>query len=106
MANDSESPSAEVDADDVQSDTYDVSDFEPGYSTEPYNPEPDRERVRGWMAFGLIGLFAVEVIFLLIAVSAGWITSAEAMDLGSLVLSPTIGLAGAATGFYYATRNR
>lgn len=82
-----------------------LTDFDAGEVwTGPYDPEPDRERVRGRMAFTLIALFAFEVVFLLAAVAAGWLTVPDAETLGSIVSAPTVGLAGAATGFYYATR--
>jgi hypothetical protein len=73
--------------------------LEPG--TVPYDPEPKRENVRGALAAGLVGLVAFEVAAGFIALVAG--TSVD--DLRAflqIVFSPSVALAGSATGFYFA----
>lgn len=72
--------------------------------TKPFDPEPYREIVRAVVAFALILCVIGEIAFLLAAVPLGWLDMAGVKELAGLALTPTIGLAGAAIGFYYAGR--
>lgn len=72
---------------------------------EPYDPEPQREKIRGRLAVCLIGLFALEVIALFASVIFGWLTIAEAKEMVAILVTPTVGLAGAVTGFYYGGKS-
>jgi hypothetical protein len=76
----------------------------PSDVSPPYDPEPSRDKVRAAIALLLIGLFCVEVLVLMIGVTRCWLDIANAKELATLVVPPTIGLAGAATGFYYGTK--
>lgn len=76
--------------------------LEPG--TVPYDPEPKRENTRGILAVGLVGLVGVEVILGFIALMSG--TPIEDLrQLFEVVFSPSVALAGSATGFYFAGRS-
>lgn len=67
--------------------------------------EEAQERVRGrlaqWLTFGAVAL----IFFFAGATAAGWLTANEVKTLAAVVLSPLVGLAGSATGFYFAQKS-
>ncbi len=63
-----------------------------------------RERMRGCIALLLVGILIVQIIFAFLAVVMKWLTIDEIKELFSLIFSPTIGLVGAATGFYFGSK--
>jgi len=67
-----------------------------------FNPGKTRERTRAWLAAVLAVLLFAVVIITLIAVVAASYPTEEAVKLLGVLLSPLVGLVGAATGFYYA----
>jgi hypothetical protein len=71
----------------------------------PYNPSRMREGVRGALAFGLLLLLVGIVVgsFALLLTGADPEQSKAWLQV---VLTPIVGLVGAATGFYYAERSR
>ena len=76
---------------------------------KPEAPKPD-DWVRAALAFALFGLLSIEVVGALWVVVRcnGTPDNATIENLKSiltLVLSPTVALFGAATGFYYGTRS-
>lgn len=80
---------------------YPSSALEP--ATAPYNPEPKRENVRLLLAASLVGLVIFEVAAGFVALLAG--TSIDDLRiLLQIVFSPSVALAGSATGFYFAGR--
>jgi hypothetical protein len=82
----------------------------------PYDAGPTRERVRSVLALLLMGLVFSEVL------GIGWMAAYAVVhpnsefgldkisglikDLATLVLTPTIALAGAVMGFYYGSKDR
>lgn len=73
---------------------------------EPFDPEPHRERLRGWIAVILVALFAAAVgaSFLLF-----WLLpdkSSEIKDFLPLVLTPLTSVVSAVLGFYYGAQAR
>ena len=72
-------------------------------STIPYNPEPEREQVRGWLAKGLLLLVASEALAFVILALTSCAPLDDIKELVGLILSPTIAFASAATGFYFAS---
>jgi hypothetical protein len=59
-----------------------------------------RERVRGWIAFGLVGILAVVVVLGMLGLLIGRLSTRELNDLlSSLGLLTT--LVGTAMGFYF-----
>lgn len=74
---------------------------------EPFDPEPGRERLRGWIAAALTGLFIVVILlaFLLFILNARPISALK--DFLILVIPPVASLVSAVCGFYYgSTRGR
>jgi len=67
----------------------------------PYDPSRHRELVRSILAIGSIGLVALEVIGFLWMFAFGTRDFGELKDLVGVILSPSIALASAATGFYF-----
>lgn len=74
--------------------------------TLPYDPEPAREKIRAILALILVGCVAAEIAFLILALVFGWLDISGAKEFAGFVLTPTLSLAGAATGFYYGVRSR
>ncbi len=73
-----------------------------------YNPAPARELVRGLIAGTLVGILAFIVVGILVI--AWWgIGGQNNLDLlqtvATTLLTPVIGLVGAATGFYYGEKS-
>lgn len=73
---------------------------------EPFDPEPHRERLRGWIAVILVALFASAVFasFLLF-----WLLpdkSSEIKDFLPLVSTPLTSVVSAVLGFYYGAQAR
>jgi hypothetical protein len=102
-------PEAERAAGPAQEDYSDEPPIDPATPLEPetvpYDPEPQRENVRGILAAGLVGLVAFEVVAGFTALIAG--TSAgDLRSLMEVVFSPSVALAGSATGFYFAGQRR
>jgi hypothetical protein len=64
-----------------------------------------RERARAWIAKSLCYLLAATL--LIIVIRSCWLlkTIKDATDLLGVILSPLIGLVGAATGFYYGGKD-
>ena len=67
----------------------------------PYDPGRTREWIRGGLALGLAGLMAAVILMVVWATLFHAYDTKSARDLIGLVLTPLIGLVGAATGFYY-----
>lgn len=70
---------------------------------QPYDPRRDRETVRRWVAIGLVGLLAIEVVGAFILFAATSRTIGEPKDLMTVVITPTVSLVGAAVGFHYGS---
>jgi hypothetical protein len=73
---------------------------------KPYDPEPGREKLRGWIALSLLGLLAVVILALLLGFLAGWISAVGIKDVGLVIVSPLVTLVGTVLGFYYGTTPR
>lgn len=72
---------------------------------KPFDPEPQRERMRGRMASGLLLLVAGLAVFSYGARSANWITHEDSQDLQP-ILAALITLTGTAIGFYFGGGGR
>ena len=72
--------------------------------TAPFDPEPQRERIRGWIALTLLGMLA---LVRLLAFISMWVEmSAEVLrTLLTIIFGPLVTLVSAATGFYYGSRS-
>lgn len=72
---------------------------------KPWDPEPGRERLRGFLAAGLVLLLAFVVV-------AAWATlwlhvasQAETKDLLIAMMTPVIALVGPVVGFYFGGKS-
>ena len=74
--------------------------------TRPYDPEPAREKVRGYVAGALIAIFLALSAFITASIPLGWLDIAAAKELATIVLTPLFGLTSSAVGFYYGTGKR
>jgi Flp pilus assembly protein protease CpaA len=73
--------------------------------------QPGRKRSRknkrrfavAWRRW-LIAAVVVLILFLAAAVAADWLTTEQVKSLTAVILSPLIGLAGTAAGFYFGQK--
>ena len=72
-------------------------------ATEPYDPEPGRERLRGAIASGLLGLLALVVLFSFALFLWTSRASADGKDFVAIILPSITGLVSAVVGFYYGS---
>lgn len=66
--------------------------------------EEAQEKVRGRLAQWLTGAVVVLILFMAVAVAAGWLSGEQVKSLSAVVLSPLVGLAGSAAGFYFGQK--
>jgi len=66
--------------------------------------EEAQEKVRGRLAQWLTGAVGVLILFLAVAVAADWLDSEQVKSLAAVILSPLVGLAGSAAGFYFGQK--
>lgn len=70
----------------------------------PYDPEPQREIIRGKIALWLLGMLAVVLLLTFISMWAGM--NAEVLrTVLTIIFGPLVTLVSAATGFYYGSRS-
>ena len=67
---------------------------------------PARESVRGVIALLLLGILVAELAFAAVAVTKAWMPYDQAKEFLQIMLTPTVGLVGAVTGFYYSSNAR
>ncbi len=80
--------------------------MEPGLQPpelRPFDPEPQRERLRGWIAVWLLAMFALVLLCSFISLWAG-IDGEKLRTVLTILVGPLIALVSAATGFYYGSR--
>jgi hypothetical protein len=65
----------------------------------------EQEKVRGRLAQWLTAGALVLILFFAISVAADWMRPEEVKTLAAVILSPLIGLAGSAAGFYFGQRS-
>src|SRR5262249_46806329 len=68
----------------------------------PFDPEPQRERMRGWLAGGLLGMLAMVLFFSFVSLWAK-IGKEELQTVLTIVVGPLVALVSAATGFYFGS---
>ena len=79
----------------------DVSLPDTAPSSRPYDPEPARDRLRGWLAVALLAMLAVVVAAAWVSLWWSLATEAEIKDLLGVILPPIVALVGSAIGFYF-----
>lgn len=67
----------------------------------PYDPEPNRDKVRGYLAGGLVALLVAVVVAAWVTLWVGAVTEPEIKDILGVILSPVVALVGSALGFYF-----
>lgn len=70
--------------------------------TKPFDPEPHRERMRGWLAMLFVGAYLLLIGFFVLGVAFKWLDIATTKELAALALPTLTGLTGTVVGFYYA----
>lgn len=73
---------------------------------EPYNPDRDRERVRGRIAFALVALIAVLTISSYVMVFFFGRSVDDIAKLNAMIASPLIALTSGIIGFYFGAQTR
>jgi hypothetical protein len=68
----------------------------------PFDPEPQRERLRGWIALGLLAMLALVLVCSFISLWAG-IDGEKLQTVLTILVGPLVALVSAATGFYYGS---
>ena len=76
----------------------------PVVSLRPYNPDKAREWVRGGLAVGAFGLFAIFALGLAAAVAFGATTWDEVEGMSGTLLPAIVSVVGTTTGFYFGTK--
>lgn len=71
-----------------------------------YDPEPSRERMRGWLAAGAFGLLSVTVTIILLAVALGARSWDQMHGVAASVLPAVVSVVGVTLGYYFGTRGR
>lgn len=74
--------------------------------SEPYNPEPRRENIRGIVALASVALFAATVAVILVVVALGTRTWDDMEGVTAAVLPAVTTLMGSTVGFYFGTQDR
>jgi hypothetical protein len=75
----------------------------PSPELRPFDPEPQRERLRGWIALGLLAMLGL--VFLCSFVSLWLKIDTESLrTVLTILVGPLVALVSAATGFYYGSR--
>lgn len=76
----------------------------PPIPTSTFDPEPERERIRGRIALTLLAMLAG--VLLLTFISMWFGMNAEVLrTVLTIVFGPLVTLVSAATGFYYGSRS-
>ncbi|HZS86013.1 MAG TPA: hypothetical protein VFE42_00795 [Chloroflexota bacterium] len=68
------------------------------FESKPYDPEPHREQMRGWLAISVLALVALCVIAALVFIGIGRLPGASLIES---VLPQVVTLAASALGFYF-----
>lgn len=78
----------------------------PGQPLEKrWDPEPAREKLRGYIAGGLVLLLAGIVAAAWLALWSDVATEPEIKDLLGVVMTPVVALVGSALGFYFGGKS-
>lgn len=67
----------------------------------PYDPEPNRDKVRGYLALSLVVLLVAVIIAGWVTLWTGVVKEPEIKDLLGVILPPVVALVGSALGFYF-----
>lgn len=71
---------------------------------DPYDPDPDREKIRGRLAQLFAGLLAVMALAPLLSVILDWATWDALEGPVSVTFGPIVGIVGTILGFYFGSK--
>lgn len=72
-----------------------------------YDPSKDRERLRGFIALGLLGLLAAIVVASFVFIFLHYKSDLSKLkSILDILFAPVVGLVGAATGFYFGEKSK
>lgn len=80
-------------------------DEEQTIHTVPFDKEHHRERWRGKVAAGLLGMLGFIIVGSFVSLWFNWARQTELEALLTIIFAPVIGLVGAVTGFYYGAQS-
>jgi protein-S-isoprenylcysteine O-methyltransferase Ste14 len=75
----------------------------PKPAVERYDPEPEREKIRGQIAVGLLLLLGAVVAAAFASLWLKWTSTDDLLKVLNVLFGSLIGLVGAVTGFYYGS---
>ena len=70
----------------------------------PRFPPTPVEKIRARIAYMLLWIFAGTIVLTFVAGASGWASPSDIRQFAAPIISAEIGLLGAVTGFYYASR--
>ena len=70
-------------------------------SANNYDPNHKREQVRGTIAWFLLGILLLTIVFAFTALALTWTEYDNIKDMLGILLPPITGLVGSAIGFYF-----
>lgn len=73
---------------------------------KPYDPDKDREQIRGYIALGLLALFMLIVFGSFLSLIFHWIPLNDLKEILTIIFGPLIALLSAVTGFYYGEQSK
>ena len=98
----SDTPSLDIEVEPVDVDlTSESPQSEWNPTGDSYDPNPQREQVRGTIAWVLLGIFGLTILFAFIALACEWTEYENIKDMLGILLPPITGLVGSAIGFYF-----
>ncbi len=80
-----------------------ITNKRPEFIERPYDPQPEREKRRGQLAMTLVWTLIVMVMASFLGVALKVFSITDMKDLAPLLITPFIGLVGAAIGFYFGS---
>ncbi len=74
------------------------------FEQKPYDSRPHEDKARKNIAYLLIGLLIIVILWALVSISVWPDREPQIKNVIQLILSPLIALVSAATGFYYGSK--
>jgi hypothetical protein len=89
---------------DQNADSDNESDNKNVFQEEAYNPGPQEDSARRRIAYILLGLLSVVLIWALVSITLRPESDEHIVKVLEIVLGPIIALVSAATGFYFGSK--
>lgn len=81
-----------------------TTDFDEPVVGDTYDPDPDREKIRGRLAQLFAGLLAVMALAPILSVILDWATWDALEGPVSVTFGPIVGIVGTVLGFYFGSK--